>query len=114
MPAARPAGSMALHPPAADRGTAALDAQLAKLFEQHADFVHRALQRLGVPSADVDDSLQEVFLVVARRLDSYVERGAMRAWLFVIARQVALHVVRARRRRPPETPPPIAAGDPHL
>jgi RNA polymerase sigma-70 factor, ECF subfamily len=77
--------------------------ELSELFEQHADFVHRALLRLGVPLADADDSLQEVFLVVAHRLDSYVERGAMRAWLFVIARQVALHVHRARRRRARQT-----------
>src|SRR5262245_12843858 len=105
---------MALHPPAAERGSsAALDARLAELFDAHADFVSRALLRLGVPSADVEDSLQEVFLVVARRLDSDGERGAMRAWRFVITRPGPLHVLRARRRRPPEAPEPISIEDPH-
>lgn len=73
--------------------------RLSELFEAHADFVLRALLRFGVPQADVEDALQDVFLVVARRLDGYVERGAMRAWLFVIARQIALHAVRAGRLR---------------
>jgi RNA polymerase sigma-70 factor, ECF subfamily len=73
--------------------------EIARLFELHADFVQRALLRFGVPDADVEDALQEVFVVVANRLESYVERGAMRAWLFVIARQVALHALRANKRR---------------
>jgi RNA polymerase sigma-70 factor (ECF subfamily) len=64
----------------------------------HASFVHRVLLRLGVPPADVDDALQEVFLVVARRLASYEERDALRAWLFTIARQVALHARRTEAR----------------
>lgn len=73
--------------------------EITQLFELHADYVQRVLLRFGVPEADVEDALQEVFLVVAQRLDSYVERGAMRAWLFVIARQVSLHVLRANKRR---------------
>ena len=73
--------------------------EITRLFEQHADFVQRALSRFGVPDADVEDALQEVFVVVAHRLDSYVERGAMRAWLYVIARGVALHALRANHRR---------------
>jgi RNA polymerase sigma-70 factor, ECF subfamily len=90
--------------------------QLSALFEAHADFVHRALLRFGVPTADVEDALQDVFLVVARRLDGYVERGAMRAWLFVIARQVALHALRAGRLRARQTlllVRPAEPDDPH-
>lgn len=77
--------------------------QFAELFRAHADFVWRVLRRLGVPDADAEDALQEVFLVVARRLDGYEERGALRAWLFTIARQVASHMRResARRQRQP-------------
>ena len=73
--------------------------EITRLFELHADFVQRALSRFGVPDADVEHALQEVFVVVAHRLESYVERGAMRAWLFVIARQVALHALRTNKRR---------------
>jgi RNA polymerase sigma-70 factor (ECF subfamily) len=73
-------------------------ARIAEIFGEHADFVWRSLRRLGVPVADVDDALQEVFLVVHRRLHEYEDRGLMRAWLFSISRQVASHYHRGARR----------------
>lgn len=73
-------------------------AQIAQIFAEHADFVWRSLRRLGVPAADVDDALQEVFLVVHRRLAEYEDRGLMRAWLFSIGRQVSSHYHRGVRR----------------
>jgi RNA polymerase sigma-70 factor (ECF subfamily) len=72
--------------------------QLAQVFAEHADFVWRSLRRLGVRAADVDDALQEVFLVVYRRVSEYEDRGLMRAWLFSISRQVASHYHRAATR----------------
>jgi RNA polymerase sigma-70 factor, ECF subfamily len=73
-------------------------AKIAELFSAHADFVWRALRRLGVRSADVDDALQEVFLVVYRRLADYEDRGLMRAWLFSISRQFSSHYHRGVKR----------------
>ncbi|HXK20478.1 MAG TPA: sigma factor, partial [Polyangiaceae bacterium] len=58
--------------PRRDESSAA--AQIARVFSEHADFVWRSLRRLGVPSADVDDALQEVFLVVHRRIAEYEDR----------------------------------------
>jgi len=75
------------------------DARLTALFQQEASFVWRVVRRLGVPDADAQDAVQEVFMVVARRLPEYEERGSLRAWLVAIARQVALHAQRARFRR---------------
>jgi RNA polymerase sigma-70 factor (ECF subfamily) len=92
------------------------DQRLAELFRDHAGFVWRVVQRLGVPEADAEDAVQEVFLVVARRLEAYEERGVLRAWLVAIARQVAQHAQRARfrqARKARELPPPEAAADPH-
>jgi RNA polymerase sigma-70 factor (ECF subfamily) len=77
----------------------ACNRELAILFERHAGFVFRVLKRLGTPASDVEDALQEVFLVVARKLPDYEERGEMRAWLFTIARQVSQHSRRASARR---------------
>jgi RNA polymerase sigma-70 factor, ECF subfamily len=68
------------------------------LFREHASFVWRALSRLKVPPADIDDALQEVFLVVVRKLDHYEDRGSVRGWLFSIARQVAMHARRSAGR----------------
>ena len=53
--------------------------RLRELFEEHSAFVCRSLRRLGVADADVDDMLQEVFLVVHQRLDDYEERNRARA-----------------------------------
>ena len=69
-----------------------------QVFSQHANFVWRSLRRLGVASADADDALQEVFLVVFRRITEYEDRGLIRPWLFTISRQVASHYHRGNKR----------------
>jgi RNA polymerase sigma-70 factor (ECF subfamily) len=68
---------------------------LRALFEQHGAFVCRSLRLLGVRESDLDDVLQEVFLVVYQRLHDYEERGRARAWLYSICTRVA----RAQRRK---------------
>jgi RNA polymerase sigma-70 factor (ECF subfamily) len=72
--------------------------RLAAVFSENADFVWRSLRRLGVSDADVDDAVQEVFLIVHQSLADYEERGLLRAWLYAIGRQVANHYRRGRSR----------------
>lgn len=74
------------------------------LFRRHADFVANFLHRLGVPALEVDDLVQEVFLVAHRR-DGFVECGAARptTWLAEIAIRVA-SVNRRKQRRSKEEP----------
>lgn len=79
--------------------TQKLELALARVIDEHADFIWRVLKRLGTPTADLEDALQEVLLVVARKLPDYEERGGIRAWLFTIARQVASHALRSAQRR---------------
>jgi len=73
---------------------------LRALFEEHSAFVWRSLRRLGVADADVDDMMQEVFLVVYHRLAEYEERERVRSWLYSICTRVASSQRRkvARRR----------------
>src|SRR5689334_18971419 len=66
-----------------------------RIYELHADFVFRALRALGVPSRDVGDVMQEVFLTVHRALPGFEGRCSMKTWLFTICRSAA----RDRRRR---------------
>jgi RNA polymerase sigma-70 factor (ECF subfamily) len=68
---------------------------LTTIHDRHAEFVWLSLQRLGVADADVEDLLQEVFVVVHRRLDSYDASSRVTTWLFGIC----LRVVAAYRRR---------------
>ena len=75
--------------PAAER----LD--VVSIHDEHAEFVWLSLQRLGVAEADVEDLLQEVFVVVHRRLDSFDRSSRLTTWLFGIC----IRVVAAYRRR---------------
>lgn len=71
-------------------------AKLRALQEEHFEFLWRSLRRLGVPESDVDDAVQQVFLVAARRV---IQPGAERAFLFSTALRVASHARRTLRRR---------------
>lgn len=96
-----------------EQRTAAPD--LAAIFRAHHGFVWRVLPHLGVPAADRDDALQEVFVVVHRRLGEYREQDKLRAWLYAIAVRVAKQYrKRARRTREQllEAPPPAPASQP--
>lgn len=77
------------------------DRAFRSLYDAHVAFVWRNLRRLGVPDADVDDKVQEVFVVAHRRWSDFVERGhGPRAWLFQIALRVASDARRHKRRHP--------------
>jgi RNA polymerase sigma-70 factor, ECF subfamily len=69
------------------------------LFRAHAPFVWRTLHRMGVADADLPDLLQEVFVIVQRKLDSFDERTRATTWLFAIAARVASNYRRSARRR---------------
>lgn len=60
------------------------------LYREHRAFLFRALRHLGVPEADLDDAIQEVFLVVHRKLDTFDGTSSARTWLFGIARMTAM------------------------
>ncbi len=74
---------------AAARVNALDELDLAGVHAMHADFVWLTLQQFGVPPADLDDALQEVFVVVQRKLGSFDGSSALRTWLFGICRRVA-------------------------
>lgn len=65
------------------------------LFRAHAARVYRTARCLGVPSADVDDIVQEVFVIAHRRRDAFVAGSSEPAWLHAIC----VRVVAAWRRR---------------
>jgi RNA polymerase sigma-70 factor (ECF subfamily) len=85
------------------------------LFEQHAAFVWRVLQRHGVPMRDLDDACQEVFLVVFRRRAEFAGRSSLRTWVYGIAVRVAIGLRRRayfRRELLTEQVPELAgSGD---
>jgi RNA polymerase sigma-70 factor, ECF subfamily len=66
-----------------------------ELYDAEFSFVWRSLRRLGVPDADLADALQEVFLIVYRRLPDFEGRSKPSTWLF----RIAMGVARDRRRK---------------
>jgi RNA polymerase sigma-70 factor, ECF subfamily len=95
---------------------AALVPSFAEIFQEHARFLWRALAGLGVRPADVDDALQEVFLVVHRRLREFDGRS-LRSWLYAICLRVASDYRRSARVRHevavPEVPDSAFAASQH-
>ncbi|HEY4240034.1 MAG TPA: RNA polymerase sigma factor [Kofleriaceae bacterium] len=59
------------------------------VYGAHAAFVWRTLRVFGVPDAHIEDAVQDVFVVVHRRLPEWQARAAITTWLFAIARRVA-------------------------
>lgn len=68
---------------------------VAGVYATQCDFVWRSLQHLGVRGADLEDLMQEVFVVVHRKLGAFDGSGRITTWLFGIC----LRVVASHRRR---------------
>lgn len=71
---------------------------LEGVFREHHAFVWRSLVHLGLPASTADDALQDVFLVVHRRIGHFDGRTSLRNWLYGIARRVASEYRRGTRR----------------
>lgn len=83
-----------------------------QLYDAHFAFVWRCARRLGVPEAQLDDAVQDVYLVVHRHLATYRPDHSPRAWLFSITRRVASdHRRRLRRKGGLSELSPDAPGD---
>jgi len=65
------------------------------LYRTHAKQVARWVRHIGGPLLDVDDLVQDIFLVVRRRLPAYRGDGQISTWLY----RITSNVVRAARRR---------------
>jgi RNA polymerase sigma-70 factor (ECF subfamily) len=68
---------------------------LEDVYRDHFDFVFRQAARLGGPGIDAEDAAQEVFMIVARKLDTFDATSLITTWLYGIT----LNVVRSLRRR---------------
>ena len=86
----------------------AVSPDLAEVFDAHAAYVGRALTCLGVRERELADAIQEVFLVVHRRLGELREPAALRSWLYAICLRKAMAFRRraARRREDAREEPP--------
>ena len=58
------------------------------IYEAHADYIWRVVQRLGVPQANLEDAVQDVFVVAYRKLGEFEGRSSVKTWLTGIAFRV--------------------------
>ena len=81
---------------------------------EHFAFVWRSARRLGVADPSLDDVVQEIFMVVHRRLDEFEGRSKLKTWLFGIVLRVVRDYRRTLRRKSPHALRADAAVDPDL
>ncbi len=74
-----------------------------EVYDRNVGYVWKTVCRLGVHGPSVEDAVQEVFVVVHRKLASFERRSSMHTWLFQIARRVVHDHRRTVRRK--EHPP---------
>jgi RNA polymerase sigma-70 factor (ECF subfamily) len=82
------------------------------VYEETLDFVWRSVKSLGVRDHQLDDAVQDVFLVVHRRLADFEGRSSVRTWVFGIAVRVARDYRRRIQRKGGLSPLDFEVVDP--
>lgn len=75
--------------------------ELEDVYRTFFPFVWRSAKRLGVRDASLDDVVQEVFVVVHRRLATFEGRSSLKTWLFGITLRIVRDHRRSARRKDP-------------
>ncbi len=87
------AGSQAPH------ARAKLPRTLAEIYLEYATLVFRNLRRMGVAEANIEDAVQDVFIVVHRQLSHFEGRSTLKTWILGITLRVAKDYRRSEARR---------------
>jgi RNA polymerase sigma-70 factor (ECF subfamily) len=91
----------------ADAMEAGREEAFRELVERHSPMVFRVAFRITGNESDAEDVVQEAFLKAYRNFDSYDSRASFSTWIYRIASNCAIDVLRRRKRRP-EAPPDAA------
>jgi RNA polymerase sigma-70 factor (ECF subfamily) len=83
-------------------------ARFAQLYRQHGAVIYARCRRMLGNDQDAEDATQETFLRVARHLESAPDGGEALRWIYRIATNHCLNVLRAGKARPA----PVPHGEP--
>jgi RNA polymerase sigma-70 factor (ECF subfamily) len=116
-------GSMCASPPPGH--SAASDAELVQavarrdraafveLFGRYAGRINAFALRRGAPAADADEIVQDVMVAVWRRAASFdPARAAVSTWIYAIARNRRIDMIRRAQRPAPDPEDPLFRPDP--
>ena len=70
-----------------------------ELYDTYFAFAWRCARGLGVPPGNLDDAVQEVFIIVHRKLGEFRPTGSIQSWIFGIVRRVAKDFRRTEARK---------------
>jgi RNA polymerase sigma-70 factor, ECF subfamily len=82
-----------------------------QVYEAHYRYVWRCLRSLGVREAQLDDALQDVFMVVQRRLAEFDGQASLSTWLYAIALRVARKARERSRREADKSGEPLSTEE---
>ncbi len=68
------------------------------MYAEHVAMVWSGLRRLGVPESNIEDAVQDVFLVAHRRMADFEGRSSIKTWLYGIVLRVAKDYRRTQAR----------------
>jgi RNA polymerase sigma-70 factor (ECF subfamily) len=71
-----------------------------ELYQRYFDFVWSSARRLGVEPSAMDDTVQEVFIVIHSKLHTLEKPDALRSWIYGVVRRTASNHRRVQRANP--------------
>lgn len=98
---------------ASEAGVPSQPLDFSAVYEECFSSIWKKLARLGVPSAQLDDVTQDVFLAIHRRLGELRDPSKLKAWTTGFAIRAASDVRRSLRRRGPHEEVPESLPAPH-
>lgn len=88
-------------------------AAFAELFQRYAVRVKAFMMRAGTPAEDADEIAQEVLVTVWRKAHQFdPEKAAVATWIFAIARNRRIDMIRRRARPEPDPEDPLFHPEP--
>lgn len=80
-------------------GSAREMGEFSEIYRKYFNFVWSCTRRFGIPENEVEDVVQEIFVVIHARLQTLERSEALRSWIYGIVRRTASTYHRNKRVR---------------